>query len=85
MRGHHTCLSTVSYIFFDLTLQVKKHNLTVNLTTFRVWCYACEREVFLEQRLTVHLSSSTAKLSEQVYSSGSGWLLATVSNWGSVN
>ncbi|XP_054986459.1 ubiquitin carboxyl-terminal hydrolase 20 [Sorex araneus] len=30
--------------------QVKKHNLTVNLTTFRVWCYACEREVFLGQR-----------------------------------
>lgn len=30
--------------------QVKKHNLTVNLTTFRVWCYACEREVFLDQR-----------------------------------
>uniref|UniRef100_A0A8C5CFQ3 Ubiquitin carboxyl-terminal hydrolase n=1 Tax=Gadus morhua TaxID=8049 RepID=A0A8C5CFQ3_GADMO len=31
-------------------LQAKKHNLTVNLTTFRVWCYVCEREVFLEQR-----------------------------------
>ncbi|KAM6169500.1 LOW QUALITY PROTEIN: ubiquitin carboxyl-terminal hydrolase 20 [Rhynchocyon petersi] len=31
--------------------QIKKHNLTVNLTTFRVWCYACEKEVFLEQRL----------------------------------
>ncbi|XP_046695051.1 ubiquitin carboxyl-terminal hydrolase 20 isoform X3 [Silurus meridionalis] len=30
--------------------QAKKHNLTVNLTTFRVWCYVCEREVFLEQR-----------------------------------
>ncbi|GAB1286204.1 Ubiquitin carboxyl-terminal hydrolase 20 [Apodemus speciosus] len=45
--------------------QVKKHNLTVNLTTFRVWCYACEREVFLEQRLAVHLPSSSAKLSEQ--------------------
>ncbi|XP_051954700.1 ubiquitin carboxyl-terminal hydrolase 20-like [Xyrauchen texanus] len=28
--------------------QAKKHNLTVNLTTFRVWCYVCEREVFLE-------------------------------------
>uniref|UniRef100_A0A4W4G530 Ubiquitin carboxyl-terminal hydrolase 20 n=1 Tax=Electrophorus electricus TaxID=8005 RepID=A0A4W4G530_ELEEL len=33
--------------------QVKKHNLTVNLTTFRVWCYVCEREVFLEQRPVV--------------------------------
>uniref|UniRef100_A0A8B9K7P1 Ubiquitin carboxyl-terminal hydrolase n=1 Tax=Astyanax mexicanus TaxID=7994 RepID=A0A8B9K7P1_ASTMX len=30
--------------------KAKKHNLTVNLTTFRVWCYVCEREVFLEQR-----------------------------------
>uniref|UniRef100_A0A4W3JJC8 Ubiquitin carboxyl-terminal hydrolase n=1 Tax=Callorhinchus milii TaxID=7868 RepID=A0A4W3JJC8_CALMI len=33
-----------------LHAQAKKHNLTVNLTTFRVWCYACEKEVFLEQR-----------------------------------
>uniref|UniRef100_A0A8C2ZM19 Ubiquitin carboxyl-terminal hydrolase n=1 Tax=Cyclopterus lumpus TaxID=8103 RepID=A0A8C2ZM19_CYCLU len=30
--------------------QTKKHNLTVNLTTFRIWCYVCEREVFLEHR-----------------------------------
>ncbi|XP_059406565.1 ubiquitin carboxyl-terminal hydrolase 20 isoform X2 [Carassius carassius] len=30
--------------------QAKKHNLTVNLTTFRVWCYVCEREVFLEPK-----------------------------------
>uniref|UniRef100_A0A4W5LKG0 Ubiquitin carboxyl-terminal hydrolase n=1 Tax=Hucho hucho TaxID=62062 RepID=A0A4W5LKG0_9TELE len=30
------------------TLHTKKHNLTVNLTTFRIWCYVCEREVFLE-------------------------------------
>ncbi|XP_005004012.1 ubiquitin carboxyl-terminal hydrolase 20 isoform X2 [Cavia porcellus] len=34
-----------------LHAQAKQHNLTVNLTTFRVWCYACEREVFLKQRL----------------------------------
>ncbi|XP_066568781.1 ubiquitin carboxyl-terminal hydrolase 20 isoform X2 [Amia ocellicauda] len=33
-----------------LHAQAKKHNLTVNLTTFRIWCYVCEREVFLEQR-----------------------------------
>uniref|UniRef100_A0A3Q3KQH4 Ubiquitin carboxyl-terminal hydrolase n=1 Tax=Monopterus albus TaxID=43700 RepID=A0A3Q3KQH4_MONAL len=33
-----------------LHAQAKKHNLTVNLTTFRVWCYVCEREVFLEHR-----------------------------------
>uniref|UniRef100_A0A3B3DFL4 Ubiquitin carboxyl-terminal hydrolase 20 n=1 Tax=Oryzias melastigma TaxID=30732 RepID=A0A3B3DFL4_ORYME len=33
-----------------LHAQAKKHNLTVNLTTFRIWCYTCEREVFLDQR-----------------------------------
>ncbi|XP_077352699.1 ubiquitin carboxyl-terminal hydrolase 20 isoform X2 [Festucalex cinctus] len=33
-----------------LHAQAKKHNLTVNLTTFRIWCYVCEREVFLERR-----------------------------------
>uniref|UniRef100_A0A8D3CSP8 Ubiquitin carboxyl-terminal hydrolase n=1 Tax=Scophthalmus maximus TaxID=52904 RepID=A0A8D3CSP8_SCOMX len=32
------------------TLHAKRHNLTVNLTTFRIWCYVCEREVFLEHR-----------------------------------
>uniref|UniRef100_G3PTW3 Ubiquitin carboxyl-terminal hydrolase n=1 Tax=Gasterosteus aculeatus aculeatus TaxID=481459 RepID=G3PTW3_GASAC len=32
-----------------LHAQAEKHNLTVNLTTFRIWCYVCEREVFLEQ------------------------------------
>lgn len=45
--------------------QVKKHNLTVNLTTFRVWCYACEREVFLEQRLAAHPPGPSPKFSEQ--------------------
>lgn len=50
----------------DLALQVKKHNLTVNLTTFRVWCYACEREVFLEQRLAAHPPGPSPKFSEQV-------------------
>ncbi|KAL4617424.1 ubiquitin carboxyl-terminal hydrolase 20 isoform X1 [Arapaima gigas] len=34
----------------EKTDNAKKHNLTVNLTTFRIWCYVCEREVFLEQR-----------------------------------
>uniref|UniRef100_A0A8C7JTY2 Ubiquitin carboxyl-terminal hydrolase n=1 Tax=Oncorhynchus kisutch TaxID=8019 RepID=A0A8C7JTY2_ONCKI len=33
--------------------KANKHNLTVNLTTFRIWCYVCEREVFLEQRPAV--------------------------------
>nr|XP_057918111.1 ubiquitin carboxyl-terminal hydrolase 33 [Doryrhamphus excisus] len=27
------------------------HNLTVNLTTLRVWCYACGKEVFLDRKL----------------------------------
>uniref|UniRef100_A0A8K9UV37 Ubiquitin carboxyl-terminal hydrolase n=1 Tax=Oncorhynchus mykiss TaxID=8022 RepID=A0A8K9UV37_ONCMY len=30
------------------------HNLTVNLTTLRVWCYACGKEVFLERKLGPH-------------------------------
>lgn len=38
----------------------------MNLTTFRVWCYACEKEVFPEQRLAAHLPSSSPKFSEQV-------------------
>ncbi|MGH0151349.1 UNVERIFIED_CONTAM: hypothetical protein FKN15_020381 [Acipenser sinensis] len=38
--------------------QAKKHNLTVNLTTFRVWCYICEREVFLEQQPAVSTPSN---------------------------
>ncbi|XP_060056310.1 ubiquitin carboxyl-terminal hydrolase 20 isoform X1 [Erinaceus europaeus] len=45
--------------------QVKKHNLTVNLTTFRVWCYACEKEVFLEQQLAVHMAGPSLKFLEQ--------------------
>ncbi|XP_036769475.1 ubiquitin carboxyl-terminal hydrolase 20 isoform X1 [Manis pentadactyla] len=48
-----------------LHAQAKKHNLTVNLTTFRVWCYACEREVFLEQQLAAHPPGPTPKFSEQ--------------------
>ncbi|XP_073761727.1 ubiquitin carboxyl-terminal hydrolase 20 isoform X5 [Callorhinus ursinus] len=45
--------------------QVKKHNLTVNLTTFRVWCYACEKEVFLERRLAAHPAGPSPRVSEQ--------------------
>lgn len=37
----------------------------MNLTTFRVWCYACEKEVFLEQRLAAHPPGPTPKFSEQ--------------------
>ncbi|XP_027472403.1 ubiquitin carboxyl-terminal hydrolase 20 isoform X5 [Zalophus californianus] len=45
--------------------QAKKHNLTVNLTTFRVWCYACEKEVFLERRLAAHPAGPSPRVSEQ--------------------
>ncbi|KAB5579779.1 hypothetical protein PHYPO_G00198900 [Pangasianodon hypophthalmus] len=31
--------------------QETRHNLTVNLTTLRVWCYACSKEVFLDRKL----------------------------------
>uniref|UniRef100_A0A8B9H9D6 Ubiquitin carboxyl-terminal hydrolase n=1 Tax=Astyanax mexicanus TaxID=7994 RepID=A0A8B9H9D6_ASTMX len=31
--------------------QETRHNLTVNLTTLRVWCYACAKEVFLDRKL----------------------------------
>ncbi|XP_035246557.1 ubiquitin carboxyl-terminal hydrolase 20 isoform X2 [Anguilla anguilla] len=41
-----------------LHAQAKKHNLTVNLTTFRIWCYICEREVFLEHRPVVPVSGN---------------------------
>uniref|UniRef100_A0A672L5P4 Ubiquitin carboxyl-terminal hydrolase n=1 Tax=Sinocyclocheilus grahami TaxID=75366 RepID=A0A672L5P4_SINGR len=34
--------------------QETRHNLTVNLTTLRVWCYACTKEVFLERKLGPH-------------------------------
>ncbi|XP_068608688.1 ubiquitin carboxyl-terminal hydrolase 20 [Brachionichthys hirsutus] len=33
-----------------LHAQAKEHSLTVNLTTFRIWCYVCEREVFLDHK-----------------------------------
>uniref|UniRef100_A0A673BEE8 Ubiquitin carboxyl-terminal hydrolase n=1 Tax=Sphaeramia orbicularis TaxID=375764 RepID=A0A673BEE8_9TELE len=35
-------------------LEETRHNLTVNLTTLRVWCYACGKEVFLERKLGPH-------------------------------
>lgn len=38
----------------------------MNLTTFRVWCYACEKEVFPEPRLAAHLPGSSHKFFEQV-------------------
>ncbi|XP_053549308.1 ubiquitin carboxyl-terminal hydrolase 33 [Bombina bombina] len=39
--------------------QVTKHCLTVNLTTLRVWCYTCNKEVFLDRKLCSQ--SPTAK------------------------
>uniref|UniRef100_A0A8C7NMF1 Ubiquitin carboxyl-terminal hydrolase n=1 Tax=Oncorhynchus mykiss TaxID=8022 RepID=A0A8C7NMF1_ONCMY len=49
------CLQVNSRVCFSSLFQnsTKKHSLTVNLTTFRIWCYVCEREVFLEQRPAV--------------------------------
>ncbi|KAM3851167.1 LOW QUALITY PROTEIN: ubiquitin carboxyl-terminal hydrolase 20-like [Vipera latastei] len=48
-----------------LHTQAKKHNLTVNLTTFRVWCYACEKEVFLDQNLASHPANLPSIFMEQ--------------------
>ncbi|XP_005720288.1 ubiquitin carboxyl-terminal hydrolase 20 [Pundamilia nyererei] len=51
-----------------LHAQAKKHNLTVNLTTFRIWCYVCEREVFLEHRpalVPVAAAAHLCKATEQ--------------------
>ncbi|KAK2895949.1 ubiquitin carboxyl-terminal hydrolase 33 isoform X1 [Channa argus] len=41
--------------------QETRHNLTVNLTTLRVWCYACGKEVFLERKLVPDSSHSNSK------------------------
>uniref|UniRef100_A0AAX7V3Y7 Ubiquitin carboxyl-terminal hydrolase n=1 Tax=Astatotilapia calliptera TaxID=8154 RepID=A0AAX7V3Y7_ASTCA len=41
--------------------QDTRHNLTVNLTTLRVWCYACGKEVFLERKLGPHSPHSNSK------------------------
>lgn len=51
-----------------LHAQTKKHNLTVNLTTFRIWCYVCEREVFLDHRAVTPASYNhhRCRSSEQV-------------------
>ncbi|KAM9790252.1 ubiquitin carboxyl-terminal hydrolase 33 isoform X1 [Syngnathus typhle] len=41
--------------------QESSHNLTVNLTTLRVWCYACGKEVFLERKLVPQPPQSNSK------------------------
>ncbi|XP_044288249.1 ubiquitin carboxyl-terminal hydrolase 33 isoform X5 [Varanus komodoensis] len=45
--------------------QETKHYLTVNLTTLRVWCYACSKEVFLERTLRSQSSLQNVRLSHQ--------------------
>ncbi|XP_054240303.1 ubiquitin carboxyl-terminal hydrolase 33 isoform X6 [Indicator indicator] len=45
--------------------QETKHCLTVNLTTLRVWCYACSKEVFLDRKLGSHSPLPNARLSHQ--------------------
>ncbi|KTG38094.1 hypothetical protein cypCar_00037696 [Cyprinus carpio] len=42
--------------------QETRHNLTVNLTTLRVWCYACTKEVFLERKLGPHAQLPSAAM-----------------------
>lgn len=44
-----------------LCVQETRHNLTVNLTTLRVWCYACGKEVFLERKLGPHSPYANSK------------------------
>uniref|UniRef100_A0AAQ5X0N7 Ubiquitin carboxyl-terminal hydrolase n=1 Tax=Amphiprion ocellaris TaxID=80972 RepID=A0AAQ5X0N7_AMPOC len=39
--------------------QETRHNLTVNLTTLRVWCYACGKEVFLERLCVLLLQDNS--------------------------
>uniref|UniRef100_A0A8C7JVP7 Ubiquitin carboxyl-terminal hydrolase n=1 Tax=Oncorhynchus kisutch TaxID=8019 RepID=A0A8C7JVP7_ONCKI len=43
------------------SLSTTGHNLTVNLTTLRVWCYACGKEVFLERKLGPHCPVPSTK------------------------
>uniref|UniRef100_A0A671N0U1 Ubiquitin carboxyl-terminal hydrolase n=1 Tax=Sinocyclocheilus anshuiensis TaxID=1608454 RepID=A0A671N0U1_9TELE len=51
------CPSKRCGFFFQET----RHNLTVNLTTLRVWCYACSKEVFLERKLGPHAQLPSAR------------------------
>ncbi|XP_019386776.1 PREDICTED: ubiquitin carboxyl-terminal hydrolase 33 isoform X1 [Crocodylus porosus] len=43
--------------------QDTQHYLTVNLTTLRVWCYACSKEVFLDRKLRTRSPLPNARLS----------------------
>ncbi|KAL0604042.1 Ubiquitin carboxyl-terminal hydrolase 33 [Plecturocebus cupreus] len=46
--------------------QETKHYLTVNLTTLRVWCYACSKEVFLDRKLGTQPSLPHVRQPHQV-------------------
>ncbi|XP_028918690.1 ubiquitin carboxyl-terminal hydrolase 33 isoform X3 [Ornithorhynchus anatinus] len=46
--------------------QDTKHCLTVNLTTLRVWCYACSKEVFLDRKLGTQSPLPSARQLQQV-------------------
>ncbi|ELW68047.1 Ubiquitin carboxyl-terminal hydrolase 33 [Tupaia chinensis] len=53
-RNHCPHLDSVGEITKEDLIQKShetKHYLTVNLTTLRVWCYACSKEVFLDRKL----------------------------------
>ncbi|KAM3866364.1 ubiquitin carboxyl-terminal hydrolase 33 [Diretmus argenteus] len=70
--------------------QETRHNLTVNLTTLRVWCYACGKEVFLERKLgpcspltnTKHLPSPQNAAQENSRAPGSPTSLRVPPNGG---
>ncbi|XP_033614091.1 ubiquitin carboxyl-terminal hydrolase 33 isoform X3 [Fukomys damarensis] len=46
--------------------QETKHYLTVNLTTLRVWCYACSKEVFLDRKLGTQPSLPHVRQPQQI-------------------
>nr|XP_003479129.2 ubiquitin carboxyl-terminal hydrolase 33 [Cavia porcellus] len=46
--------------------QDTKHYLTVNLTTLRVWCYACSKEVFLDRKLGTQTSLPHVRQPQQI-------------------
>lgn len=54
-------LLTKCFFLLQLRVQETRHNLTVNLTTLRVWCYACGKEVFLERKLGPHSPHANSK------------------------
>uniref|UniRef100_A0A4W3HZX6 Ubiquitin carboxyl-terminal hydrolase 33 n=1 Tax=Callorhinchus milii TaxID=7868 RepID=A0A4W3HZX6_CALMI len=49
--------------------QETRHNLTVNLTTLRVWCYACGKEVFLERKLGPPSQVQHGRMQQQPFAS----------------